>query len=568
MTEKSMHSFRELSLALAQVDKTRLLDTVEAVCTGERLSNAAEKASFERMRSLFDACGCTTHMEHLLGYVSTPEKAQLTVNGRSFAAITHAMTPSTQGLSAAIVYVPVGLVSTIDESIVRNKIVLTDGLAMEPVVRTLQTKGALGAIFITGQFVHNMIVSRVWGSPTPETMHDYVLIPVVSVSYDDGQAIKALIDREASATMTTVTDARWVRIPVLVAELGDCSQEFVMVTGHNDSWHMGAMDNASGNACAIELARIFSTRQGEMKRGLRFVTWSGHSHGRYAGSTAYCDEHYPELYEKCVLNVNADCLGGCGASLLTQSPAMACTDDLARWVLKTVAGVSNWEGTRFSRSCDQSFWGAGVPSIFSQVSEQPPVQNTAAKAFQAMFGGAKSGGYGYWWHSTEDTIDKLDADNLKRDTQIFLATVWAAVMQEKLPVNAVSEAEELLAEVLTWQKVGQSALDLTGAVAQLKNIGSRLQKLEADTEAGKVSVALRNRAVHAVLRELIALRYVKGSVYSHDAALRQKAVPMFSLIDDFNQSEDEHFRNCVRIALKRQLNRMTMGLKRAQIALD
>ncbi|MDO4937777.1 MAG: M28 family peptidase [Sutterellaceae bacterium] len=568
MTELTFASNQELATALSQVDGERLLDTVAVICTGERLSNAAEEASFTRMRALYEACGCRTHLERLLAYVSTPEKAELTVAGKPFAAITHAMTPSVEGLSAQTVYVAADAVGDTDARVVAGKIVLTDGLAMEPVVRALQTKGALGAIFITGQFVHNMIVSRVWGSPTPETMHDYVTIPVVSVSYADGQAIKALVENGAEATMTTVTNPRWVEIPVLVAELGNCTNEFVMVTGHNDSWHLGAMDNASGNACAIELARIFSTRQSEMRRGLRFVTWSGHSHGRYAGSAAYCDEHFPELSEKCVLNINADCLGGCGASLLTQSPAMACTDDLARSALKIAAGVTDWEGTRFSRSCDQSFWGAGVPSIFSQVSEQPPVQTTAAKAFQAMFGGAKSGGYGYWWHSTEDTIDKLDGENLKRDTQIFLATAWSAVMQDSIPVSALSEANELLACVTDWQKKGASAVDLTGVTEQLKDIVVKLKTLEEATRAGKISVLLRNRRVMSVLRELIRLRYVKGSIYKHDAACRQKDVPMLSLIDDFNKCDDMHYKNCVRIALKREVNRMTMGLKRALAALS
>ncbi len=567
MTELTLASNQELATALNQVDGERLLDTVAVICTGERLSNAAEEASFTRMRALYDACGCRTHLERLLGYVSTPEKAELTVAGIHFAAITHAMTPSVEALSAQTVYVASNSIGNVEAGVVAGKLVLIDGLAMEPVVRTLQTKGALGAIFITGQFVHNMIVSRVWGSPTPETMHDYVTIPVVSVSYADGQAIKALVEKGAEATMTTVTNPRWVEIPVLVAELGNCVNEFVMVTGHNDSWHLGAMDNASGNACAIELARIFSSRQSEMKRGLRFVTWSGHSHGRYAGSVAYCDEHFPELSEKCVLNINADCLGGCGASLLTQSPAMACTDDLARQVLKVVAGVTDWEGTRFSRSCDQSFWGAGVPSIFSQVSEQPPVQTTAAKAFQAMFGGAKSGGYGYWWHSTEDTLDKLDGENLKRDTQIFLATVWSAVMQDSIPVSALSEVKELSACVTDWQKKGASAVDLTGVMDQFQDIVVKLKTLEDATRAGKISVLLRNRQVMAVLRELIRLRYVKGSIYKHDAACRQKDVPMLSLIDDYNESDDMHYKNCVRIALKREVNRMTMGLKRAQAAL-
>ena len=62
---------------------------------------------------------------------------------------------------------------------------------MEPVVRALEDRGAAGVVFITGEEIHNMIVSRVWGSPTPETLHDYVGIPVASLSFGDGSRLRA-----------------------------------------------------------------------------------------------------------------------------------------------------------------------------------------------------------------------------------------------------------------------------------------------------------------------------------------------------------------------------------------
>ena len=107
-----------------------------------------------------------------------------------------------------------------------------------------------------------------------------------------------------------------------------------MVTGHVDSWGLGALDNASGNACAVELARILAPLASDMRRSVRFVLWSGHSHGRYAGSTAWCDAHFEELERHCLLNVNADCLGGRGATVMTESPAMASTRGLARTALR------------------------------------------------------------------------------------------------------------------------------------------------------------------------------------------------------------------------------------------
>ena len=88
------------------------------------------------------------------------------------------MTPSVEVLEAPLAYVPVDAVGETAPADVSGRIVLTDGLAMEPVVRALEDRGAAGVVFITGEEIHNMIVSRVWGSPTPETLHDYVGIPV------------------------------------------------------------------------------------------------------------------------------------------------------------------------------------------------------------------------------------------------------------------------------------------------------------------------------------------------------------------------------------------------------
>ena len=214
-------------------------------------------------------------------------------------------------------------------------------------------------------------------------MRDYVGIPVASLSFGDGGRLRAKLAEEGAlwARLSTRVENRWTGIPVLTAEIRGADEDFVMLTGHVDSWGLGALDNASGNACAVELARIFAPLASRMRRSVRFVLWSGHSHGRYAGSTAYCDAHFEELRNHCLLNVNADCLGGRGATVMTESPAMASTRELAATALREAAGVTNWRGCRYSRSCDQSFWGAGVPSVFSQVSEQPPFEGAAAEAF-------------------------------------------------------------------------------------------------------------------------------------------------------------------------------------------
>ena len=67
---------------------------------------------------------------------------------------------------------------------------------------------------------------------------------------------------------------------------------------------------------------------------------------------------------------------------------------------------------RMSRSSDQSFWGHGIPSVLAALSEQQADDSPTSKAHAHLFGG---GGLGWWWHTPEDTLDKIDPAFFKRD---------------------------------------------------------------------------------------------------------------------------------------------------------
>ena len=284
---------------LAQVSPERLIHDVECICTGERLTNAAESKALDFMAAEFEKAGCRVHRESHLAYISTPEAAFLAVNGREFECVTHPMTPSVDHLEAPLEYVSNDRLFNLAAGSLAGRIALVHGLAVEPKVRALQAAGALGVVFITGKLPHAMIVSKVWGAPAPSTMNDYVSIPAASISTADGDALCAQLQAGApcTAVLETRVHTRWTDLPILVADIPGESDDFVMITSHIDSWWLGAMDNASGNACGLEIARILAplARAGKLRRGIRIVNWSGHSHGRYAGSTAYCDAHFEEL---------------------------------------------------------------------------------------------------------------------------------------------------------------------------------------------------------------------------------------------------------------------------------
>src|SRR5438270_717878 len=127
--------------------------------------------------------------------------------------------------------------------------------------------------------------------------------------------------------MTTRVRTGWMPIPHLVGELaGRGENRFLLLSGHVDAWHYGAMDNGTANATMLEVARLLAARRDALRRGIRFAFWSGHSHGRYAGSAWYADHAWRDLHQRCVAHLNVDSTGARGA---TDYSVLHATEDAA-----------------------------------------------------------------------------------------------------------------------------------------------------------------------------------------------------------------------------------------------
>lgn len=540
----------ELATPLNRVDARKLMKHVEAVTRFVRSPDSdGEREAFEYIRRTLAAFDLKPERHTLPAYVSLPVRAELTLAGEAVPCTTHSMLPSAD-LKAELVYIPDA--RDIPGSGTAGKIIMTDGLAMAPVMFAAQAEGAAGMVFIAGaRDRHEMIVSRVWGNPEPKDLDAYLCIPAVTVNYAGGKWIGELLAHDTVCRMKTEVKTWWTKLPVLTADLGDTSKAFMLLTAHVDSWHQGALDNASGNAAVLEIARILSEYRGSLRRGIRLVFWSGHSHGRYAGSTAYCDEFFQELHDKAFLHVNADCLGGCGASLLSQAGCMAETWSLGDYAVRTVTGES-LEGTRFGRSCDQAFWGTGTPSLFSSVSEQPKPEtaDAASKAFSAMFGGSKGGGYGWWWHTVSDTPDKLDPELLQRDARIFLAATLKACTDTVIPLDIRAGFAEFAGHARRYAQMAGPCLDF----APLLDDVSWVESLLARQDLVILPEDAANRLILDFERKLVPLLNVKGSIYGHDPAVSQGPLPLLENVADYARERSAHKKNAWAVYLKRRLN--------------
>lgn len=556
---------------LGNVSKEQLMTFTKEIAKEVRLSGTEEELrAFKYAKDQLESFGIQTELVFSNGYISLPGDASLQISGKNYECITHAMSKPVNNLEAEVIDVGSGSDKEFQESNVKGKVVVIDGLATPGTVKKAETYGAAGAIFVNAKHTHQMIVSPVWGTPVPETASLLPGIPVLSVNNEIGQSIRnQLAYGENGCKISNEVDTRFRLIPTLTAEIkgSEDPDKFVLFSGHIDSWYYGVMDNGTANAVMLELARILSNYQGKLKRSLRFAFWSGHSHGRYAGSAWYCDTHWEDLTENCVLHVNVDSVGAKDANVLTEANCMNETKDLAKDIIGALTG-EKFEGGRFGRAGDQSFWGTGTPSLFMGLSEQEPSNEPAAAAFGQLFGGGRSGGFGWWWHTTEDTLDKIDPDNLKRDCEIYLAIVYRALTDPIIPVNQLASVEEIEIGLRDWQTKADGHFDLSlsiDRVAKLKESAIKLQDLiKAIDYSDKEKVAFINETLMEISRVLVPLNYVKGDIFDHDLALKQPVIPKLSAIEELIKAEkDSNQYHFIYNSLVRKSNEVNYALKTA-----
>src|SRR5437763_626252 len=373
------------------VSRERLMADTQAIARWVRLSGTQdEHKAFEYIADVLRQMGVEPILYAGYGYISLPVSAQLRAGQKELHAITHSMAASTpaQGAQLTAVYVGNGSAGDYTSRDVRGKAVMIDGIAMPAKVLAAEPAGAAACIFANqDEHVHEMIVSGTWGSPTPADKHQLPRIPVVSLGSVDGDILRDMLKaaQPVEVHLVTQVSTRWTQIPTLIAQVhgAEDPEKFVLFSGHVDSWHYGAMDNGSANATMLETLRTVLPYRQTLRRGLRLAFWSGHSHGRYAGSTWYADNFWEDLHDNCVAHINVDSVGGQNATVLSEAPAMAEMQPCAAQVIRALTGVE-FSGTRFGRAGDQSFQGHGIPSLFMSLSEQPATRGDSAAE---MFGG-------------------------------------------------------------------------------------------------------------------------------------------------------------------------------------
>ena len=521
----------------ASVDAGAMMRHLEEFAKRVKLSGTPEELeSFRYLQATLDGYGYKTDLILHDAYISLPGQAKIEIDSETPDCITHSFSqPSPAGgLHGTVVYAGNGRREDFAAIDARGKIVLLDGMANPSASRSASLAGAIGQVHISPhEHLHEMCVSPVWGSPTQATREALPSTVVLTLRKADGDAFKRRVQGNApvAVTLHAEVDTRWRKTPILVAELptDDAEEPFVMFSGHHDTWYYGVMDNGGANATMLEIARLFAPERAKWRRGLRLCFWSGHSHGRYAGSTWYADTNWDELERRCVVHVNVDSTGAKGNTVLSDSPCSAELCGLAGEAIG-VRGGQEYDGHRMSRAGDQSFWGIGVPSMYMGMGEQPA--GSSESFTRSVFGGGarKGAGFGWWWHTPDDTLDKMDPDLLVRDTQIYVHTIGRLLTDRVLPLDYTAAATALQAELIAVQKALNGAFDLSGLIDRVGTLRETAILLGGLQVTDGADAARINEALMGASRALVPMDYTTGDRFEHDPALPQEKYPVLDVL--------------------------------------
>lgn len=466
--------------------------------------------------------------------VSFPEHADFRLEAPrtvSIAANTlgHSTQTMPEGIRGELVYVGSGAFSDYEGLDVRGKIILTE-LSYAPArhekQRIAALKGAIGAVMMNWGHPENDAVpfgsvKPAWGVPTPDTYREEMPeIPCIGISRVAGLEMKDLaLKGGAEVWFRTHVENPWRPIQITVGEFKPAddspeAEDFVLLGGHQDSWPgEAATDNAAGNACMIELARVLNARRSELRRGVVLGFWTAHETGTMSGSTWFADREWDRLREHAVCYFQIDQPACVGASRWATSSNSELKAFHQRVEAKHIADIETvWK--RASKTGDSSFYGLGVPMFHGEMTfTEQELKETALASL------------GWWHHSLENRLDKLDWQLMAIHMRLYAAWMWELCTAPVLPFRFTPVAEQIAARLDELAGPGDT-VGLAEAKARAKAFHDAAGRLDAtadswaarfaEGEGDEDAARTLNRAMKRLSRILVPLQSQVKGPYGQD----------------------------------------------------
>lgn len=547
MTFRSFPNSSDEVLADLSLQKVRSDVEYIAVEIPSRLAGSVrgeEMAQYSRRR--LEQNGAAAYVDAFPALVSFPDAGELKVTKPTQFQIPawtlgHSVETKSEGISGKLVDVGSAKSSDFAVNDVKGKVILCnldDAPMRHEKQRIASLRGAIGAVMMNGGPPDSSLlpygsVKPAWGNPTPEIHEAQMpLIPCIGISRSDGSKLKEICrSNEVEVLLKTRVENGWRSIHNTIGEVrAEGSDDFVVVGGHQDSWFGAqATDNAAGNACMLELARVFSKHRSDLRRGLIFGFWAGHETGTMAGSSHFVDRNWDRLRRHQVAYLTIGEPGLLGASIWNTRSNI----ELKRFHRSIEdrllsPSTSNW--VRATKVGDASFVGLGIPAFDGKA-------KYSTEELKNMGGAA----LGWWHHTLENTADKIDWESMQSHLRIYAAWLWELCTAPILPFEFVSVADSFSARLI---ELNSSRIDLgiaealkltdefRSAAVLLESSVQQQQQVDRSSEDAGKAADLLNACLKSLSRILVPVDGTLRGAYVPDPyGLEQHSKPLPGLFE-------------------------------------
>lgn len=542
----------------SEISVERMMKDIETFSHLERYTGSEDgERAAEIIAQRMEELGIPVKRENYRIYRSLPGKASLKImihgSEKTIALTPYVYSGTAENLKADLVFDEKSLCKTDQKEMesrmksFKNKIVLTYESSFS-FACAAKRAGALAILTIwKADLAHHGTLGGVWGTPEPEDLEcHYPRIPFVEICKSDGEEIQKLLENNTatvSACLQVEMDDKVLPSMMPVARLEGKSKKFVLVSGHYDSWYEGVTDNGVANAMMMELARVFHENQEDLKRSIVFAWWSGHSDGRYSGSTWYYDQHWEELKENCVAHINLDICGCKGSDLVGFNTSMLEGEAFDKEFLEKYNDEEPIPPVPMARFADQTFWGADVPF-----------------AIMPKFG--KKGEFFYWWHTKEDSFDKVDSKIVSRDTDVIAELMVIFSQCKRLPADMTGFLTIMENRLQMIEKETSEDFELSSMWPVFEKLQKTMEQFANALENRQEDDENMDDYVLRIAGELVRITYTAGSQYHQDPATEEPMFPGLSIamgLTPENTSTDYYL--AVQTRFVRQRNRLIGQMK-------
>ena len=582
MSEQTIET--ELSAANVRNHVERIVREIPSRLAGSENGRRMAEYSADALRS----AGLEAQVHELPAIVSFPGPAEFRVLAPVEMAIQantlgHSLPTAEDGVSGELLDVYTGAFSEYEGKDPIGKMSMSE-LSYSPARHEKQRiaglLGCTGAVMMNWGGPDNTAlpfgsVKPAWGAPTPDTYKSEMpTIPCIGIARTAGLKLREMAkEGPVRVWFRTHVENPWRPVQITVGEIkSPHSDDFVVCGGHQDSWPgEAATDNAAGNACMMELARVFNKHRDKLRRGLVFGFWTAHETGTMSGSAWFVDRNWDRLREHAVGYLQID-QPACVGTTQWNTSSNAEMKRFHQAIEKRLLGnrYSKWK--RAAKNGDASFFGLGVPMMHGEGAFTDEELKATALA-----------NLGWWHHSLENKLDKLDWDYMADHLRIYGAWLWELCTAPVLPYEFVSVADqfiERLGELVENGRVVGLARTLAQAqrfkqqAARLDEAAETYRRRTANGAGAELDGELEelNRCMKRLSRLLVPMQSTSKGTYGHDPYGFTPQTTMIPALFDIPRlgkaAEGTPERWMLETALVRERNRVTDALADAGALID